>query len=72
MIRIKDLTTANIGSWVLYRRLGRGPELGRIKYWNSALVFVVYRCDNQWDRFLEFTPEGTFPEDLEFTASEKS
>lgn len=66
MIRIKDLTEVDVGRWVDYTRWGRTPKVGRVKHWNQSLIFVVYNCDEQWDRYSEFTAEGTFPEDLEF------
>ena len=39
---------------------------GRIKDWTDQLVYVVYQCDDQWDRFEEYTAAATDPEDLDF------
>jgi hypothetical protein len=46
-------------------------ERGRIKSWNEKWIFVVYRCDHQWDRFQDFTGAATDPEDLRFTTVEE-
>lgn len=64
MIHIPDLTPADVGRWVVYRDFG-GKQLGRIKGWNQHVVWVVYKCDGQWDRFADFTGEPTDPRDLE-------
>lgn len=66
MIKVKDLTSADVGKWVQYSRWGRTPNVGRIKHWSQSLVFVVYKCNDEWDRYQDFTAEGTFPEDLVF------
>jgi hypothetical protein len=66
MIVIQDLTTGDIGRWVVYRYFG-GQQQGRIKSWNQDSVFVVYHCNNEWDRFLDFTPLRTNPKDLEWS-----
>jgi dTDP-4-dehydrorhamnose 3,5-epimerase-like enzyme len=31
---------------------------------NEKTVFVVYKCNNEWDRYLDFTGEETDIEDL--------
>lgn len=41
-------------------------EKGKIKSWNDNFIFVVYKCDNQWDRFQDYTGCATSPDDLEF------
>lgn len=66
MIDIKQLTNEDIGRWVVYTPTAGDPEKGRIKSWNDKFVFVVYKCDFQWDRFQDFTGCATDPEDLEF------
>jgi hypothetical protein len=32
----------------------------------DQLVYVVYQCDDQWDRFEEYNAAATDPEDLDF------
>lgn len=41
-------------------------ETGKIKSRNDRAVFVVYRCNNEWNRFSEFTAAATDPSDLTF------
>lgn len=71
MIKIKQLTDADKGRWVTYRATGGDKvELGRIKSWNKTVVFVVYACDDDWDRYKDFTGAATDPDDLEFNTSQ--
>jgi hypothetical protein len=51
MIDIKELGPEHIGKWVEYRGGAGETERGRIKSWTDTYVRVVYRCDNQWQRF---------------------
>jgi len=44
MIDIATLKEEDIGRWVLYD-IGYKREKGRIKYWNSIYIFVVFKCD---------------------------
>lgn len=67
MIDIAALTKEDIGRGVVYLPSLGSPEKGRIKSWNDKYIFVVYKCDSQWDRFQEFTGCATDPKDLEFT-----
>ena len=66
MIDISGLTKKDIGKWVIYTRAGRKSELGKIKSYKSKLIFVVYKCAGEWDRFKEYTGAPTRPEDLSF------
>jgi hypothetical protein len=68
MIDIRDLRPEHVGHWVRYRdaHFPDQSEDGRIKSWNDRTVFVVYKCDNQWHRFKDFTAAGTLPESLSF------
>jgi len=50
------------GLWVVYTKTN---ERGRVKCWNSEYVFVVYRCDNHWEEFNNYTGVATKREDLE-------
>ena len=75
MIEIKELKKEDVGKWVIYNKkenellteqtFGR-MEKGKIKCWNDKFIFVVYKCDNQWDRFQDFTGCATSPEDLSY------
>jgi hypothetical protein len=68
MIYIRDLRAEHVGQWVRYRdaHFPEQSEIGRIKSWNDRTVFVVYRCNNEWHRFEDFTAAGTRPESLDF------
>lgn len=61
---IKTLTKSDIGRWVEYRGGAGEVERGRIKSWNDSYIFVVYKCNDEWDRFQDFTGVSTRPEDL--------
>jgi hypothetical protein len=65
MIHIHDLSLGDIGRWVEYRSHNR-VEFGRLKSWNNSFIFVVFKCDEQWDRYWDFTGQSVNPEDLEF------
>ena len=69
-MKIEELYENDIGAWVLYTDRMGTKEPGRIKSFNSKYIFVVYKCDNQWDRFLDFTGCATDPEDLVFITKE--
>ena len=66
MININNLTEKDIGKWVIYNDIYK-IEKGRIKSWNKKYIFVVYRCDNNWDNFLNYTGAATSPEDLKWS-----
>ena len=66
MINIKALTKQDTDRWVIYTSSHGSQEKGRIKSWNNKFIFVVYKCDFQWDRFQDFTACATDPNDLEF------
>jgi len=71
MIDISKLEKKDVGVWVKYQD-GMGKiEKGRIKSWNNKFIFVVYHCNNEWDRFQDFTGESTRPEDLDFIEKKK-
>jgi len=65
MIHIKDLKQSDIGRWVIYNT-GFKLEEGKIKSWNDKYIFVVYKCDDDWDNFKDYTGCATRPEDLIF------
>ena len=66
MIDILKLNEEDIGKWVEYNSSPNKIEKGRIKSWNKINIFVVYKCDNQWDKFQNYTGCATSPEDLNF------
>lgn len=61
-IDIKQLTEADKGRWVSYL----GQEKGRIKGWNNSYIFVVYKCNEDWDNYQNYTAASTHPKSLDF------
>ena len=66
MLNISELTQKDVGRWVIYD-IGFKKEKGKIKSWNDKFIFVVYKCDNNWDKFQDYTGCSTTPQDLTFT-----
>ena len=68
MIRLSELSEKDKGRWVIWKDPNDidSDTIGRIKSWNDKFVFVVYKCDNRWDRYEEYTGIATNPEELEF------
>ncbi len=71
MIKLEKLTDKDIGRWVIYSGSGGEVEIGRIKGWNGKYIFVVYKCNNEWSRFQDFTAAATRPIALRFTKRRK-
>jgi hypothetical protein len=69
MIQIKELGPQDVGKWVEYRGGAGETERGRITSWTDKYVRVVYKCDNQWQRFQDFTGCATDPGDSPVRAS---
>ena len=63
MIDTKTLTPEHIGRYVRYEPTG---EIGRIRNWKGSLIFVVYHCNDEWDRYQEFTAAQTHASSLEW------
>ena len=73
MIHLPDLTPADVGRWVVYKdRFDSKPDVGRIKSWNQKFIFIVYRCDGNWDQFEKYTGVATDPADLDWKDNLKS
>jgi len=66
MIDIKELGPEHVGKWVEYRDAAGETERGWIKSWNDRLVFVVYRCDDEWNLVKDIIGTATDPNDLTF------
>lgn len=71
MIDIKKLTIKHIGCWVRYDDEFGKIEDGRIKSWDKYTIYVVYKCNNEWDNFQKYTGQGTGPAFLRFLESEE-
>lgn len=48
-----------VGQWVEYTGGYNADQRGRIKHFNSDWVFVVYKCDNDWYNFQDYTAART-------------
>jgi hypothetical protein len=59
------------GDWVIYKPTG---EKGRVKSRNDSFIFVVFKCNNEWDRFHAYTGCACREIDLELleTADERT
>lgn len=64
MIDIAQLTEEDVGRWVTYTGGAGETEKGKLKSWNDQFIFIVYKCDGQWNRFFDFTGVATSPDDL--------
>jgi hypothetical protein len=74
MINIDKLTSADVGRWVSYCTLPLQRNHGPIKGWTKQFVYVVFRCDGNWEDFADYTAAPTLAEYLDFlspTVSEK-
>jgi len=77
MLDLSKLTEEDIGRWVRYSVLDYKGNLlyesfGRIKTWNERYVFVVYeRPGRDMNRFMQYAPQATCPDDLEFVEGYK-
>jgi hypothetical protein len=65
MIDIKQLNEEDRGRRVEYNN-GFRKETGVIKSWNENVIFVVFKCDEDWGRYMHYTGCATNPEDLIF------
>lgn len=70
MIDITLLTSADRGRWVEYQRSLFPVERGRISLWNKHMIFVVFRCDDDWEHFERYTSQACEPIYLTFAGGE--
>lgn len=70
MIDETKLTDEDIGRWVLYEEFVGKKKKGRIKSWTFGCIYVVYKCDGEWDRFQDFTAFATPPSRATFIKDE--
>lgn len=54
-----------IGRWVVYTNGAGKLRPGRIKSWSDVWVFVVYKCNDDWGNFLQYTAAPTSYNSLE-------
>lgn len=60
---IAHITNQDIGRWVVFTPTG---QVGRIKSFNDRYVFVVYSCNDRWEKYMNYTGEATLARDLEW------
>jgi hypothetical protein len=56
----KPVSNPEFGQWVGVNTLNNGQEdysAGRIKSWNEKDIFVVFKCDGNWNRFSDYPAE---------------
>ena len=63
---LANLTEDDIGRWVEHIGYNNVPIQGRIKSWNDKWIFVVYKCDDKWSDFQNYTGCATKPSHLIF------
>jgi hypothetical protein len=70
VINISTLSKKDIGRWVLYKT-DYEKEIGRVKDYNDKYIFVVYKCNNEWNNFFNYTGCATDPTYLEIIEHDK-
>jgi len=53
-----------IGEKVHYSPNYGKPENGVVKSIGRNVIFVVYKCNSEWNRYYDFTGQATDPADL--------
>ena len=71
MIMITNLTSKDIGRYVVYTDGAGEKQFGRIKSWNPHWIFVVYHCAGEWDNYRDYTAAATDQKDLTFYGGEQ-
>jgi len=64
MIKLDELKEEDVGRHVIYIDSTGEKTFGRIKYWNHKWIFVVYKCDNNWNNYQNYTAASTDPNNL--------
>jgi hypothetical protein len=60
MIDIKRLNEEDRGRRVEYNN-GFKKEIGVIKLWNENFIFVVFKCNDDWERYMDYNGCATNP-----------
>lgn len=63
---IRNLSKKDIGKTVVYAKGAEWEETGKIKSFNNEITtaFVVFKCNNDWDNFKDYTGQSTKYSDL--------
>jgi hypothetical protein len=59
-----DIEKISEGMKVNYKSNHGEPENGIVKAIGVAIVFVVYKCNNDWDNYKNYTAAATHPGSL--------
>ena len=65
-INTQMLRPSDVGKWVIYTNGVGETERGKLKSWNDNNLFVVFQCNNEWERFQDFTGSSCNPKDVHF------
>ena len=66
MIDVTALKPKDVGLFVIYQEGLFVQEKGRIKSWHHDTVYVVFKCNQRWEDYKNYTGEGCNPEHLTF------
>lgn len=66
MIDLNQLNYKHLGAWVRFDYQHGESEYGRIKTWNEKYVFVVFKCNGDWDNWNNYTSQSCAPDELTF------
>lgn len=63
MIDITKLVSKDIGRWV---ELTGKAQKGRIKFFTASFIFVVFDCEDNWNKYNEYVAIPVNPDSLTF------
>lgn len=66
MIDKIKLEHKDIGRYVIYDDGFGTQERGRLKSWGAKFIFVVFKCNDKWDNYQDYTGQSCDPESLIF------
>ncbi len=73
IVRLNKICQADISRYVkYYSKYGYGSEVGRIKGFNKAWIYVVYQCDDNWENYQDYTGIATSASYLSFISNDEA
>lgn len=68
-VRLDELSDKDVGRWIIWLDPNlQTTKKGRLKSWNNLFAFVVFNCNDQWNKFQNYTPEACAPKECRFLA----
>ena len=68
-VRLDQLSDRDIGRWIVWTDPNLGTvQKGRLKSWNELFCFVVFKCNDDWIRFENYSAEACAPRECRFLA----